>query len=112
MSAIYFTQAAIEKASADIARRAIPGLHLRLGVKGSGGCAGFQYFLDYESVDKRPSDIQFEFDSVIVLIDPKSLKLLSGATIDYESSLLKQSFVIDNPNERKRCGCGKSFDVK
>jgi len=34
---------------------------------------------------------------------------LSGASIDYEDTIQKQGFVIDNPNAKSSCACGDSF---
>jgi iron-sulfur cluster assembly protein len=55
--------------------------------------------------------LSFEFDGVKVVVDPKSIVYLSGTTLDWESSLLKQGFIFRNPNAKKHCGCGESFEV-
>jgi iron-sulfur cluster assembly protein len=110
MSEITLTASAIEKIKQEFEKRAIPNLHIRLGVKG-GGCNGMSYVFEYETIEKREKDVEFNFDGIVVFVDPKSLKLLMGTTIDYQSSLMKQGFVLNNPNVKNTCGCKKSFSV-
>jgi iron-sulfur cluster assembly accessory protein len=84
---------------------------LRLGVK-AGGCSGFEYTFGWET-SPRPAD------SVIdapgggqVFVDPRSLRLLDGIVLDYDTSLLSKGFVINNPHAKSTCGCGTSFSVE
>ena len=77
--------------------------YLRVGLK-SGGCDGFVSFFQYEA-DKKDTDVIIQD---VVIIDPKSLKLLSGGTLDFHHSLLKSGFKLEIP-DTKSCGCGKSF---
>lgn len=84
---------------------------LRVGVK-AGGCSGFEYTFAWET-SPRPDD------SVIdapgggqVFIDPRSLRLLDGIVLDYDTSLLSRGFVINNPHAKSTCGCGTSFSVE
>ncbi|RSM88244.1 hypothetical protein DMH25_41220 [Streptomyces sp. WAC 01325] len=44
-----------------------------------------------------------------VVIDPKSGPYLNGAIIDYQDTLQKSGFTIDNPNAKGSCACGDSF---
>ena len=46
-------------------------------------------------------------------VDPVSLGVLKGATVDYSEELIRASFVVrDNPNSDTACGCGSSFAAK
>ncbi len=82
--------------------------YLRIFVKGGSGCNGFSFAFQYEE-EKNYTDIAFVFDEVAtIILDPKSLKILDGATLDYHNSLIKTGFKLDIPNA-KSCGCGKSF---
>ncbi len=82
---------------------------LRVMVEG-GGCSGFQYI--FELVDAPgDDDLVFETDGVRLVVDPISLPLLAGSTIDYVVSLVGASFQIDNPNAASSCGCGTSFSI-
>ncbi len=83
---------------------------LRMGVRG-GGCSGLSYTLGF---DKEVSD----YDTVIelsegvkVAIDMKSYLYLKGTELDFTKDLLGGGFKFNNPNARKSCGCGSSFQV-
>jgi len=79
---------------------------LRVGLRG-GGCAGFQYILDFT----KPNDNDFimELGKIKVYIDPVSATHLEGTIIDYVTSLMGNGFKFINPNATKTCGCGSSF---
>ncbi|MDW8246115.1 MAG: iron-sulfur cluster assembly accessory protein [Sandaracinaceae bacterium] len=104
---IRLTPLAIEMAKKAIARRGLPTFGLRLGIRG-GGCSGASYVIEFVE-QPRERDHVFEFDGLKVVIDPKSLLLLKGSTIDYERKLMGHGFKFINPNEKKSCGCGQSF---
>jgi iron-sulfur cluster assembly protein len=80
---------------------------LRLGVMG-GGCSGLSYSIKFDT-RPRERDRIYEFDGVRVFIDPKSFVYLSGMTLDYEETLMRQGFNFINPNSSRSCGCGSSF---
>ena len=83
-------------------------LRLRMEVK-AGGCAGLQYdmWLD-ENSDEQ--DLIVNYDGVEVVVDQSSALYLTGATIDFEDTLMRQGFTIDNPNATGSCACGNSFN--
>src|SRR5215471_7330967 len=84
---------------------------LRVGVK-AGGCSGFEYTFAWETTH-RPGDEIFEGpDGGRVFVDPKSLRLLDGIVLDYDTSLLSKGFLISNPHAKATCGCGISFSVE
>jgi iron-sulfur cluster assembly protein len=80
---------------------------LRLGVQG-GGCSGLSYSIRFDT-QPRERDKVYEFEGVRVFVDPKSFLYLSGMTLDYEETLMRQGFVFNNPHAQKSCGCGSSF---
>jgi iron-sulfur cluster assembly protein len=80
----------------------------RVGVRG-GGCSDFTYFYDWGS--PRHNDTVLEVAGLKVVVDPKSLKILEGTELDYESNLLAGGFKFKNPNAKKSCSCGDSFSV-
>ena len=47
-----------------------------------------------------------------VFVDPRSLRLLSGTTLDYDTGLLSKGFVFQNPQAKNTCGCGVSFSIE
>ncbi len=81
----------------------------RLSVDG-GGCAGFQYVFDLaEGV--ASDDISAIRDGVTLVVDPVSLDLVRGSTVDFVESLGGAAFRVTNPNAASGCGCGTSFSV-
>lgn len=83
-------------------------LRLRLAVQ-PGGCSGliYQLYFDERLLD---GDATAEFGSgVEVVVDKMSVPYLDGATIDFEDTIQKQGFTIDNPNAQGSCACGDSF---
>jgi iron-sulfur cluster assembly protein len=84
---------------------------LRLGVR-AGGCSGFEYRFDWETTP-GPDDAVFEGpDGARLVVDPKSLRLLDGTVLDYDTSLLTRGFVVQNPHAKSTCGCGTSFSTE
>jgi len=82
-------------------------LRLRVAVQ-PGGCSGliYQLYFDERLLD---GDTTAEFDGVEVVVDPMSVPYLDGASIDFEDTIQKQGFTIDNPNAGGSCACGDSF---
>jgi iron-sulfur cluster assembly accessory protein len=105
---VLLTEEAAAKVKALIEREETESqLRLRLDVE-AGGCAGMRYQL-YFSDELTDQDLVREFGGVEVVIDRKSAVMVDGATIDYEDSIQKQGFNIDNPNAVNTCACGDSF---
>ena len=75
-----------------------------------GGCSGFQYKFDLaDTVDA--DDAIAETDGVKLLVDPMSLDLVAGCTVDFVESLGGAAFRVENPNATAGCGCGSSFGI-
>jgi iron-sulfur cluster assembly accessory protein len=83
-------------------------LRLRVAVQ-PGGCSGLQYQLYF---DERllDGDATVDFGGVEVVVDRMSIPYLDGATINFEDTIQKQGFTIDNPNAGGSCACGDSFN--
>ena len=99
---------AVEMAQRQLERRGTPEAAIRVGLRG-GGCSGFSYVMEFEGRPPRESDRVFAFDGVRVVIDPKSLTLMNGTTIDYETSVMGHGFKFTNPQVKSSCGCGASI---
>ncbi|MET1022548.1 MAG: iron-sulfur cluster assembly accessory protein [Arthrobacter sp.] len=82
-------------------------LRLRVAVQ-PGGCSGliYQLYFDERILD---GDAVRDYDGVEVVVDKMSVPYLSGASIDFEDTISKQGFTIDNPNAGGSCACGDSF---
>jgi iron-sulfur cluster assembly protein len=106
---IQVTSRALVKIRAAMAKEGISPEQggLRLGVQG-GGCSGLTYNIRFDT-QPRERDRIFQFEDVRVFVDPKSFIYLHGMTLDYQETLMQQSFVFVNPNASRSCGCGTSF---
>lgn len=80
---------------------------LRVKVVG-GGCSGLSYKLGWDDLSELDHVHEYE-NGLVVMVDPKSAVLLTGATIDYRDDLDQSGFEVDNPNATSGCGCGRSF---
>ncbi|KAH7104086.1 hypothetical protein BKA62DRAFT_615484, partial [Auriculariales sp. MPI-PUGE-AT-0066] len=88
---------------------------LRIAVE-SGGCHGYQYKLEVART-REPDDYHFTHPSITpsnVYVDPISLGLLKGSTIDFKTEHIGSSFrITDNPQSKDSgCGCGVSWEAK
>jgi len=106
--AISLTADAAERVKSFIAARG-HGLGLKLGVRKT-GCSGFAYVINYAD-DVTPQDVVFEDRGVKVFVDPESLALIDGTTVDFVRQGLNEAFRFQNPNVKGECGCGESFNV-
>ncbi|MDH6532931.1 iron-sulfur cluster assembly accessory protein [Aurantimicrobium minutum] len=101
------TDAAADKVRALLSQEGRDDLRLRIAVQ-PGGCSGliYQLYFDERSMD---GDAIVDFGGVEVAVDKMSVPYLDGATIDFEDTIQKQGFTIDNPNAEGSCACGDSF---
>jgi iron-sulfur cluster assembly accessory protein len=83
--------------------------YVRLGVVG-GGCSGFQYSMAFAD-GAEPLDKKFPMDGFTVIVDPVSIMYLDGITVGFGESVLQSGFTFDNPNAKRTCGCGSSFEA-
>jgi iron-sulfur cluster insertion protein len=92
-----------------IARRQGKPAILRLSVDG-GGCSGFQYRFDLADAPEA-DDAVSETAGVRLVVDPVSLGLVEGSTVDFVESLGGAAFKVANPQAAAGCGCGSSFGI-
>ncbi|KGB23216.1 putative iron binding protein from the HesB_IscA_SufA family [Acetobacter pomorum] len=84
---------------------------MRVSVE-AGGCNGFQYlFTLIPAADIEADDTRIEKNGALVVVDPASMDLLSGAELDFADKLMGAHFAVNNPNAASSCGCGTSFSV-
>ncbi|MBI1954045.1 MAG: iron-sulfur cluster assembly accessory protein [Proteobacteria bacterium] len=106
---LLLTPAAIKRIKFLLSQREKPSAGIRLTLK-TKGCSGLSYSLEY--VDTvQPLDEVLEVNDLKVMIDPKAIMFLLGSEMDYVEEKMQSGFVFRNPNEKGRCGCGKSFRV-
>ncbi|KAA9395021.1 iron-sulfur cluster assembly accessory protein [Kocuria coralli] len=104
---VNLTDVAAQKVSALLEQEGRTDLRLRVAVQ-PGGCSGliYQLYFDERVLD---GDAVKGFDGVEVIVDKMSVPYLEGSTIDFEDTIQKQGFSIDNPNAQGSCACGDSF---
>ena len=82
---------------------------VRVAVKG-GGCSGLTYDLAI-TTEERDTDKVVEQHGIKVMVDKKSYIFLVGTELEFSDGLNGKGFVFVNPNAKKTCGCGTSFDL-
>ncbi|MGJ0204414.1 iron-sulfur cluster insertion protein ErpA [Leucobacter sp. gxy201] len=104
---VKLSEAARDKVSSLLAQEGRDDLRLRIAVQ-PGGCSGliYQLYFDERELD---NDAVVAYDGVEVVVDAMSVPYLDGASIDFEDTIQKQGFTIDNPNAEGSCACGDSF---
>lgn len=105
--AVGLTERARDKTSELLEREGRQDLRLRVQVQ-PGGCSGLIYSLNFDD-RVLDGDAIMDFDGMEVIVDKMSSPYLHGAVVDFEDTLQKQGFTIDNPNAEGSCACGDSF---
>jgi iron-sulfur cluster assembly accessory protein len=105
---VELTEQAKSKVRALIAAEGRDDLRLRVAVQ-PGGCSGLIYQLYFDELLEESDSVK-DFDGVEVVVDKMSVPYLDGASIDFEDTIQKQGFTIDNPNAEGSCACGDSFN--
>ena len=88
--------------------QAVNDAYLSVSVYG-GGCSGLQYGLGLCEGEPDINELVFECKGIKIAVENNSLKYVKGSTIDYVETSMGGGFKVENPNELKSCGCGKSF---
>lgn len=104
---VQLTDVAAQKVRALLEQEGRTDLRLRVAVQ-PGGCSGliYQLYFDERILD---GDSLRDFGGVEVVVDKMSVPYLEGSTVDFEDTISKQGFSIDNPNAGGSCACGDSF---
>ena len=102
------TEAAAARVGVIARKQGRPAI-LRLAVEG-GGCSGFQYRFDLADAAEADDSVS-ETGGVKLVVDPVSLELIEGSTVDFVESLGGAAFKVENPQAASGCGCGSSFGI-
>lgn len=105
---ITLTEKAISAVGRFIAGSETPNAGLRIEVT-DGGCSGYQYGLKLEA-ENTADDTVIDCGTVKVFVDPVSMPMLDGMSIDFLDSIEGSGFKFTNPNAAKSCACGASFN--
>jgi iron-sulfur cluster assembly protein len=105
---INITDTAAKKIKTNIEKRG-KGIAIRIGVRTT-GCSGLAYIMEY--VDELTiDDVLLSDNGAVIAVDPKSLPMVAGITVDYVRQGLNEGFEFINPLEKDKCGCGESFRI-
>jgi iron-sulfur cluster assembly accessory protein len=88
--------------------RAEPVLRLRVV---AGGCSGFSYDLGFEDAPASDDHVVEAAGAVRVVLDPKSVPIVMGSTLDFDGALLGGGLKVRNPQAVHECACGDSFSI-
>lgn len=76
----------------------------------AGGCDGFGYRLSFEDVAAADDQV-ISHQGVRVVIDPHSVPILAGSTLDFDDALMGGGLKMKNPQVKHECACGDSFSI-
>jgi iron-sulfur cluster assembly protein len=110
MSVVLTEKAASEVIRAKESAKYGEDYFLRVGIK-AGGCSGFGYSFGFDKEFDEKIDDRINFHGVDVVVDRKSALYLEGTVIDFHEGLDRRGFTFENPNAKKSCGCGSSFQA-
>jgi iron-sulfur cluster assembly accessory protein len=88
--------------------RTEPVLRLRVV---AGGCSGFSYDLGFVDGPAPDDHVVHAADTVRVVLDPKSVPIVTGSTLDFDGALLGGGLKVRNPQAVHECACGESFSI-
>jgi iron-sulfur cluster assembly protein len=91
-------------------KHGIVGGGLRVGLK-AGGCSGYEYTFGWDATPRSDDQVFDGPAGARVFVDPRSLRLIDGTVLDYDTNLVSKGFTFNNPNAKSTCGCGVSFSV-
>lgn len=88
---VTLTKKAVKEVKNIFATKNIPQEYkLRIGIKGSGGCAGFTYMLGFDK--KKETDLEYEVDGINVLVEKKHTMYLLDLEVDFHEGADARGF--------------------
>ncbi|MBI3973627.1 MAG: iron-sulfur cluster assembly accessory protein [Chloroflexi bacterium] len=106
---VHLTEKAVAELQKIIANEGSDDLGLRVFVS-PGGCSGLNYGMSLEE-ESDEGDFVVQQEGLKIYIDEFSANFVKGSQIDYMSGLMGAGFTVHNPNAKKSCACGQSFDT-
>jgi iron-sulfur cluster assembly protein/NifU-like protein len=77
----------------------------------AGGCSGFSYHLSFEDAPATDDQIVGHDGGVRVVIDPHSVPIVAGSTLDFDDAMMGGGLRMLNPQATHECACGDSFSI-
>ena len=106
---VTLTETAVGELRKIISEEGRDDLGLRVFVS-PGGCSGLSYGMSLEEQSDE-GDFVVQQAGLNVFVDEFSANFVRGAQIDYVKGLMGAGFTVHNPNAKKSCACGQSFDT-
>jgi iron-sulfur cluster assembly protein len=106
---VQLTDTAVRELRKIIANEGHDDVGLRVFVS-PGGCSGLSYGMSLEE-QSDDGDFVVQQEGLNIFIDEFSANFVRGSQIDYVSGLMGAGFTVQNPNAKKSCACGQSFDT-
>ena len=106
---VNLTDKAVDELRRVITAEGRDDLALRVFVS-PGGCSGLNYGMSLEE-ETDDGDFVVQQSGLKVVVDEFSANFVRGSQIDYVSGLMGAGFTVHNPNAKKTCACGQSFDT-
>lgn len=79
---VTLTEKAAEEVQNIIDNKNIPeGYFLRIGIKGTGGCAGFEYMLGFDK--RKETDLMYELNGIPILVEKRHTMYLLDLEVDF-----------------------------
>jgi iron-sulfur cluster assembly protein len=82
---------------------------VRISIVG-GGCSGLSYKLAFSKSNIELTDKVLQ-EAPRVVTDSRSLLFLADVILDFSDGLNGTGFTFNNPNAKRTCGCGSSFNL-
>ena len=109
MPLVQLTDGAASELRKIIAEEGRDDIGLRVFVS-PGGCSGLSYGMSLEEKADE-GDFEVSQEGLHIFVDEFSANYVKGAQIDYVKGLMGAGFTVQNPNAKKSCACGQSFDT-
>jgi iron-sulfur cluster assembly protein len=106
---VTLTDKAVSELRKIIASEQRDDLGLRVFVS-PGGCSGLNYGMSLEEASDD-GDFVVKHEGLNIFVDEFSANFVKGSQIDYVAGLMGAGFTVHNPNAKKTCACGQSFDT-
>jgi iron-sulfur cluster assembly protein len=106
---VTLTAQAVKELHKVIAEEGRDDLGLRVFVS-PGGCSGLSYGMSLEEQSDE-GDFVVQQEGLNIFVDEFSANFVKGSQIDYVKGLMGAGFTVHNPNAKKSCACGQSFDT-
>ena len=106
---VTLTDTAVSELQKIISEEGRDDIGLRVFVS-PGGCSGLSYGMSLEE-QSDDGDFVVEQAGLNVFVDEFSANFVRGSQIDFVKGLMGAGFTVHNPNAKKACACGQSFDT-